>query len=69
MRMDQASFALYSSQGRRNIAALHREYALRQRWEPEGPSVTFVHLVYKAPDYPLHSPFRSELLASTSVSA
>jgi NTE family protein len=39
---------VFGSQGRRNIAALQREYALRQRWEPEGPSVTLVHLVYEA---------------------
>jgi len=39
---------VFGSQGRRNIAALRREYALRQRWEREGPSVTLVHLVYEA---------------------
>ena len=41
---------VFASQGHRNIAALRREYALRQRWEPDGPSVTLVHLVYEAPE-------------------
>jgi NTE family protein len=39
---------VFGSQGHRAIAALRREYALRQRWEPAGPSVTLVHFAYQA---------------------
>jgi NTE family protein len=39
---------VFGSQGHRAIAALCREYALRQRWEPAGSSMTLVHVAYRA---------------------
>jgi len=39
---------VFGSQGHRAIAALRREYALRQRWEPAGSLVTLVHFAYQA---------------------
>jgi len=38
----------FGTQGQRAIAALQREYALRQRWESEGSSVMLVHFAYRA---------------------
>jgi predicted acylesterase/phospholipase RssA len=39
---------VFGSQGHRAIAALRREYALRQRREPAGSSMTLVHVAYRA---------------------
>lgn len=46
--LERANDMIFSSAGRRTIAALAREYALRQRFEPDGPKVTLLHLVYQA---------------------
>lgn len=46
--LERANDMIFSSAGRRTIAALAREYALRQRLEPNGPTVTLLHLVYQA---------------------
>lgn len=45
----------FGSHGRRNAEALRREYALRERLEPNGPRVTLVHMVYQAPLHELAS--------------
>ncbi|UEM19729.1 patatin-like phospholipase family protein [Skermanella mucosa] len=44
---------VFSGQGRRNIAGLRREYALRERYEPRGSKVTLVHVIYDAPELEL----------------
>lgn len=44
---------MFSSQGRRNIVGLRREYALRDRYEPRGSHVTLVHVIYDAPELEL----------------
>ena len=36
------------SSTRRTLKALEREYALRDRWEPDGPTATLLHLAYYA---------------------
>lgn len=46
--LERANDMIFSSASRRTIAALAREYALRQRFEPEGPIVSLLHLVYQA---------------------
>ncbi|GJE11421.1 patatin-like phospholipase family protein [Methylobacterium longum] len=46
--LERANDMIFASAGRRTIAALAREYALRQRLEPDGPTVTLLHLVYQA---------------------
>lgn len=46
--LERANDMIFSSAGRRTIAALAREYALRQHLEPDGPAVTLLHLVYQA---------------------
>jgi NTE family protein len=46
--LERANDMIFSSAGRRTIAALAREYALRQQLEPDGPTVTLLDLVYQA---------------------
>ncbi|KMO30786.1 patatin [Methylobacterium tarhaniae] len=46
--LERANDLIFASAGRRTIAALEREYALRQRLDPHGPAVTLLHLVYRA---------------------
>ena len=46
--LERTNDMIFASAGRRTIAALAREYALRQRLEPNGPTVTLLHLVYQA---------------------
>lgn len=46
--MERANDLIFCSAGRRTIAALEREYALRQRFEPDGPGVTLLHCAYRA---------------------
>ena len=46
--LERANDMIFSSAGRRTIAALEREYGLRQRLDPDGPAVTLLHLVYQA---------------------
>jgi NTE family protein len=42
---------LFASHAGRHVAALRREYELRARLEPGGPSVRVVHLAYRAPGH------------------
>jgi NTE family protein len=44
---------VFANHARLHVAALRREYALRERLEPEGLSVTLVHLAYRAPGHEL----------------
>ena len=46
--LERANDLIFASAGRRTISALRREYELRQRLEPNGPTVTLLHTVYKA---------------------
>lgn len=46
--LERANDLIFASAGRRAIAALEREYALRQRLDPHGPAVTLLHLVHHA---------------------
>lgn len=46
--LERANDLIFASAGRRAISALRREYELRQRLEPNGPTVTLLHTVYKA---------------------
>lgn len=46
--LERANDLIFASAGRRAIAGLSREYALRERLDPHGPAVTLLHLAYKA---------------------
>lgn len=45
---ERANDLIFASATRRTLKALEREYALRDRWEPEGPKATLLHLAYYA---------------------
>ncbi|AWB24466.1 patatin-like phospholipase family protein [Methylobacterium currus] len=46
--LERANDLIFASAGRRAIAGLEREYALRQKLDPHGPAVALLHLVYQA---------------------
>lgn len=46
--VDRTKQLIFASQGRRTIAALKREYALRDKLEPGGSRLTLLHLAYQA---------------------
>ena len=46
--LERANDLIFASAGRRAIAGLQREYALRQQLEPSGPAVTLLHVVHQA---------------------
>ena len=46
--IERANDLIFASASRRAIAGLRREYELRQRFDPTGPAVTLLHLVYQA---------------------
>ncbi|TNC14438.1 patatin-like phospholipase family protein [Methylobacterium terricola] len=46
--LERANDLIFASPGRRTIAALEREYALRQQLDPDGPAVTLLHIAYRA---------------------
>ncbi|SFL29263.1 patatin-like phospholipase family protein [Methylorubrum salsuginis] len=46
--LERANDLIFASAGRRAIAGLAREYALRERLEPDGPAVRLLHVTYKA---------------------
>jgi NTE family protein len=46
--LERANDLIFASAPRRAIAALRREYALRQELRPDGPAVTLLHLAYQA---------------------
>lgn len=51
--LERTEDMVFSSATRRSITALRREYDLRERLEPNGPSVTLVHLAYQAAGHEL----------------
>ncbi|WP_232627667.1 patatin-like phospholipase family protein [Methylobacterium sp. Leaf118] len=46
--LERANDLIFASAGRRAIAGLSREYALREQLDPQGPTVTLLHLAHKA---------------------
>jgi NTE family protein len=46
--LERANDLVFASPPRRAVAALRREYALRQQIDPDGPAVTLLHLAYQA---------------------
>jgi NTE family protein len=44
---------VFANHARLHVAALRREYALRECLDPESPSVTLAHLAYRAPGHEL----------------
>ncbi|MCJ2124581.1 patatin-like phospholipase family protein [Methylobacterium sp. J-077] len=46
--LERANDLIFASAPRRAIAGLRREYELRDRLDPTGPTVTLLHLVYQA---------------------
>ncbi|MDP4026085.1 patatin-like phospholipase family protein [Methylobacterium sp. NEAU 140] len=46
--LERANDLIFAGAPRRTIAALEREYALRQRFQPDGPTATLLHAVYRA---------------------
>ena len=46
--MERANDLVFASAPRRAVAALEREYALRQELRPDGPAATLLHLAYRA---------------------
>ena len=46
--LERANDLIFASAPRRTIAALEREYALRQELRPDGPEATLLHLAYRA---------------------
>ncbi|APX86069.1 patatin [Methylorubrum extorquens] len=46
--LERANDLIFASAPRRAIAGLKREYELRERLDPTGPTVTLLHLVYQA---------------------
>ncbi len=46
--LERANDLVFASPPRRAVAALRREYALREALDPHGPSVTLLHLAYQA---------------------
>jgi len=45
---ERANDLIFASSTQRTLKALEREYALRGRWEPDGPKATLLHLAYYA---------------------
>ncbi|MBA1155352.1 patatin-like phospholipase family protein [Microvirga sp. Marseille-Q2068] len=45
---ERANDLIFASSTRRTLRALEREYALRDRWEPDGSKATLLHLAYYA---------------------
>ncbi|HEU6442800.1 MAG TPA: patatin-like phospholipase family protein [Microvirga sp.] len=45
---ERANDLIFASSSRRSIQALQREYGLRERIEPDGSSVTLLHLAYQS---------------------
>jgi NTE family protein len=51
--LERTQDILFATPARRTVKALQREYALRERIEPEGPRVRLLHLAYKAASHEL----------------
>ena len=50
---ERAHDLIFASGTRRTVEALKREYALRERYEADGPRVKLVHLAYQAASHEL----------------
>ena len=50
---ERAHDLIFASATRRTIEALEQEYALRDRYEADGPRVKLVHLAYQAASHEL----------------
>ncbi|MDR7039481.1 NTE family protein [Methylobacterium sp. BE186] len=46
--LERANDLIFASAARRSVAGLTREYDLRQKLDPDGSTVTLLHLVYQA---------------------
>lgn len=46
--LERANDLIFASAARRAVAGLQRECALREQLDPDGPSVTLLHLAYQA---------------------
>jgi NTE family protein len=46
--LERANDLIFASAARRAVAGLRRNYALRERLDPDGPVATLLHLVYRA---------------------
>jgi NTE family protein len=53
--LERTQDILFASTARRSVKALQREYALRERLNPEGPRARLVHLAYQAASHELAS--------------
>ena len=51
--LERTQDILFATPARRTVKALQREYALRERIEPEGPRVRLLHLAYQAASHEL----------------
>jgi NTE family protein len=51
--LERSHDLVFASSTRRTIAALEREYALRERLDPDGPRARLVHLAYQAASHEL----------------
>src|SRR4051794_11043548 len=51
--LERSHDLIFASSTRRTIAALEREYALRERLDPDGPRARLVHLAYQAASHEL----------------
>ncbi|WP_114393468.1 patatin-like phospholipase family protein [Oleisolibacter albus] len=47
--VERSADILFSSHARRSVAALRREFALRQRLDPGGPAATLLYLAHRSP--------------------
>lgn len=46
--LERANDLIFASAARRAVAGLEREYTLREKLDPDGPTVTLLHLAYQA---------------------
>lgn len=51
--LERAHDLVFASASRRTVKALEREYALHEALQPDGPSVSLVHLAYQAASHEL----------------
>lgn len=51
--LERTNDLLFASHARRSVQALQREFELRERIEPKGPSATLIHMAYQAASHEL----------------
>ncbi|WP_454019737.1 patatin-like phospholipase family protein [Azospirillum sp. Marseille-Q6669] len=51
--LERTNDLLFASHARRSVQALQREFALRERIEPEGATATLIHMAYQAASHEL----------------